>query len=534
MTQILPWLLLSGPAALVAAALIPVPAGRSSGRTRADRAFAAALFALSLALAACVGVAAGGPQATGTVGVAGIGLAVTLDSLSAIALLLVSFVGAAVVRFSRNYLDGDPGHARFMRWLALTLAAVLVLIVSGNLAQVLAAWVACSLALHRLLLFYPERPNAVLAARKKFVASRIADACLLAAAILVWQAFGSLDLGAVTAQAKALSGGDIPPAVHLAAAMLVGAAVLKSAQFPLHGWLLEVMETPTPVSALLHAGVINAGGYLLLRWSDLLVLSAPAGSALVVIGGTTALVGSLVMLTQTSIKGSLAWSTIGQMGFMILQCGLGAYASALLHIVAHSLYKAHAFLSSGSAVSAAKDGGHPAAVSPGRLAATIAALFSTGLAVAAVAGTSPVEDPGVYALGAVLLLGVAHLAARAVENRDLPAAAVRIVALGAAVTGAYAVLQWGAAALTADSLPAASALRGWLDLALIATIVAGFAMITLLQAASTADRSSPWWIALHVHVSNGFYVNTLANRWAIRFWPAGAPRPVPSTASRRA
>jgi NAD(P)H-quinone oxidoreductase subunit 5 len=143
---------------------------------------------------------------------------------------------------------------------------------------------------------------------------------------------------------------DSAPGATWVAAFLALAAILKSAQFPTHGWLTEVMETPTPVSALLHAGVINAGGFLLIRFADVMLLSPGVLAVLVMLGGFTALFGGLVMLTQSAVKTSLAWSTVAQMGFMILQCGLALFPLALLHIVAHSLYKAHAFLASGQAV----------------------------------------------------------------------------------------------------------------------------------------------------------------------------------------
>jgi hypothetical protein len=204
-----------------------------------------------------------------------------------------------------------------------------------------------SLGLHRLMLFYPERAAAQLAARKKALASRIGDGCMLGAALLAWHVFGRLDFAGIAALAPAMEQGW---ATHALAALLVLAALVKSAQFPLHGWLTEVMETPTPVSALLHAGIINAGGILLLRMSGVLALSGPAMDFLLLVGAVTAVFGAAVMLTQPSVKVNLAWSTIAQMGFMMMQCGLGAFGAALLHIVAHALYKAHAFLSSGGVV----------------------------------------------------------------------------------------------------------------------------------------------------------------------------------------
>ena len=265
-----------------------------------------------------------------------------------------------VIHYSRNYLEGDRDQGRFIKWLCLTLACVLMLILSGHLVQFVLAWIATSLCLHRLLLFYPARPGAVLAARKKFVASRIGDLCLIAAALLLRRSCGGLDYATIFAGAAAH-----PDDLGAPALLLTIAALLKSAQFPLHGWLLEVMETPTPVSALLHAGIINAGGFLILRFADVINTSPVALNVLIAVGGFTALFGSVVMLTQTSIKVSLAWSTIGQMGFMMAQCGLGVYSAALLHLAAHSLYKAHAFLASGGVIDLARASWLPGPRGPG-------------------------------------------------------------------------------------------------------------------------------------------------------------------------
>ena len=196
----------------------------------------------------------------------------------------------------------------------------------------------------RLLLFYPDRVAARRAARKKFITARIGDVALLGAVVSLWAAYGTADIGTILRAARSGEGGT---AAVLAAILLALAALLKSAQFPTHGWLTEVMETPTPVSALLHAGVINAGGFLLIRFAEIMLLSPGVLAALAMVGGFTALFGGLVMLTQPAVKTSLAWSTVAQMGFMILECGLALFPLALLHIVAHSLYKAHSFLASG-------------------------------------------------------------------------------------------------------------------------------------------------------------------------------------------
>ena len=152
----------------------------------AGSAFAALCAALLVAVVAALAVAMQGVLGTGTFGMAGLGFGLYLDSLTASMLLLVTFVGTIVVRYSRNYLSGDPGQGRFTKWLCVTVGAVLLLIISGNLLQFAVAWFATSLGLHRLLLFYPDRQAAVLAARKKFLASQLGDLCLLTAAALIY------------------------------------------------------------------------------------------------------------------------------------------------------------------------------------------------------------------------------------------------------------------------------------------------------------------------------------------------------------
>lgn len=309
--------------------------------------------------------------------------------------------------------------------------------------------------------------------------------------------------------------------------LLVGTAVLKSAQFPFHGWLTEVMETPTPVSALLHAGVINAGGFLVLRFAGIISLSTPSLEALVVVGAFTALFGSVVMLTQTSVKASLAYSTIAQMGFMLLQCGLGAFSAALLHILAHSLYKAHAFLSSGSIIDLARASWSPSPSGPphpARLLIAIALLAGIAVSVGALFGVSVFEHPGVFALGAIVMLGLAHMVANAIDERPNEYVLTRTLALAAAVAMGYFGLQRVAEWLFSGALPPAIVLRGPTDLALIGFIVAAFAGITVLQNILPHYASRPTWQALYVHTSNGFYVNTWMNRMVLRYWPTPVRR----------
>lgn len=526
------WLLALGPLLLAGVGLTPSAVANRAPQRVGAYAFSAALVALVIAVVGGVGFFVVGPAHTDTLGLAGIGAALYFDALTAIMFVLVSFVGVIVIRYSRNYLDGDPGQGRFTKWLCLTLAAVLLLIISGNLLQFALAWIATSVGLHKLLLFYPERPSAVLAARKKFLASRVGDICLIAAMGLLYQVCGSLDYAVLFSSAEAMrAAGVVPGAIHAAAALLVVAALVKSAQFPLHGWLTEVMETPTPVSALLHAGVINAGGFLVLRFASVISLSTPSLEVLVIVGGLTALFGSVVMLTQTSIKVSLAYSTIAQMGFMMLQCGLGAYSAALLHIVAHSLYKAHAFLSSGSVIDLARaswspsPGGEP---HPARMAMVVGLVLAVTLAIGTLFGTTITAQPGVFALGAIVMLGLAHFVTQALDERLSLYVVGRTLALAVVVAGAYFGLQFGAEQLLAGSVPPIQALRGPLDLAITALVVLAFAAVTILQSLLPGKAADPRWLGLYVHLSNGLYVNTFANRLVLRLWPS-APRARPLT-----
>ncbi|BAM92368.1 NADH dehydrogenase [Bradyrhizobium oligotrophicum S58] len=521
MNPIPPCLAALAPLTLCVAAIIGADAG---ARVVARRAIAAAALAFGITAAASLAAAILGAGRTPLVGAHGLGLSLQLDALGAILIVLVGFIGFVVISYSRNYLDGDPGQVRFTRWLLLTLAAVLTLLISGNLVLLLAAWIATSLALGKLLLFYGTRPAAIRASRKKFVASRLGDAMFALAALLLYIRFGTLEIASLAAQARGGEGAG-SALVTIAALLIVATAMLKSAQLPLHGWLIEVMETPTPVSALLHAGIINAGGFLVLRLSDVLLLATPALDVLAVVGGTTALFGSLVMLTQTSVKVQLAYSTVAQMGFMLLQCGLGAFSAALLHIVAHSLYKAHAFLSSGSIIDLARaswtpsPGGQPHAA---RLILALASVIGLALSIGFAFGMTLRSNPAQIALGSVLLMGLVHLMANAIDERPnaFVVARAAVTALGVAVV--YFALQAVMAWLVAGSLPASRPVDGVVPMLIAAAVVVSFAAVTLFQNQMMRRADAPFWIAAYVHLRNGLYLNTLANRLVLTLWPRGA------------
>ncbi|MCL4105188.1 UNVERIFIED_CONTAM: hypothetical protein GTU68_018895 [Idotea baltica] len=282
------------------------------------------------------------------------------------------------------------------------------------------------------------------------------------------------------------------------------------------------MEAPTPVSALLHAGVVNAGGFLLIRFADVMLLSPLVLAGLVLIGGFTALFGGLVMLTQPTVKASLAWSTVAQMGFMILQCGLALFPLALLHIVAHSLYKAHAFLSSGSAVASVASIARPGPVAVPNLAAVTRA-FGLAIVIYGVVYLSSgmvfagsVKSPQAVALGAILIFGVAYLLAQGLAEAAPRALTKRtaVLSLGAAIS--YVMLQRIADWLTAGALPAPP-MAGALEWALILLALLSFGLVALAQATLPLWSHHPAVQGLRVHLANGFYINAIEDR-LLRAW----------------
>ncbi len=479
---------------------------------------AGALLALLGAVIAACGLVLSGPDAGRFIGFAEIGLSVRLDAVSAVMSLLVTFIGWVVVRYAGTYLDGEARQGAFTGWLCLTLASVLLLVTAGDLIVLVAAWIATSLFLHKLLLFYPERVAAQRAARKKFITARLGDAALIGAATLLVLAYGTADIGQIAQGARAGEGGHLAVA---AAGLLALAGMLKSAQFPTHGWLTEVMETPTPVSALLHAGVINAGGFLLIRFADVMLLAPGVLAVLVMVGGFTALFGSLVMLTQPAVKTSLAWSTVAQMGFMVLECGLGLFPLALLHIVAHSLYKAHSFLASGGAVERVAAIARPGPVAIPD-AGAVGRAFLSALGVYVVVGLAfglTHKSPQAIALGVILILGVAYMLAQGQADAAPRALTRRTAGYAVATSIAYFALQTAATALTAGVLPATPA-PGPLEWALIVLALLSFGLVAVVQAMFPLWAHHPAAAGLRVHLSNGFYANAVFDRllggWSLR------------------
>ena len=465
-----------------------------------DAARWATLGALGLAILGAAGTVAAGPAATPLLGAAGLGLQVRLDPLSATMIVLVAFLGAVVVQFSRNYLDGDARQGAFTGWLCLTLAAVSLLVLSGNIVQLALAWLLIGVFVNRLLLFYGDRPRARSAAARRRHLGGIGAAALLGAMAALYAAFGTGDIAAISAAAGTATG-----PVALAAGLIVLAALLKSAAFPAHGWLVEVMETPTPVSALLHAGIVNAGGFLVIRFADVLLSVPHALHALALLGGIAAAAGSLAMIAQSSVKVSLAWSTVAQMGFMLLQCGLGAFTAATLHIVAHSLWKAHAFLSSGSVVDLARARPGPMpAPTLGQGLAALALSLGAILGMGWVFGMTLETKPAIVVFGAVLALGLAHFAAQRLAAG--PGTALPAVAGVAGVAALYFALQRGAEAILTPTVPESAAVDP-ITAVLMAGGVLVFAAIALVQAMLPAWGGHPALRRLRLLARDGFHAD---------------------------
>jgi len=465
----------------------------------------ATLGALACAAGGLVQLLLAGPQVVQLGGTA----LLRLDPVSVTMAVLVAFVGWVVVRYARRYLDGEAREGAFHGLTLGAIAAVLVLVQAASLPVLIAASVATGLVLRQLLLFYAHRAEARRAAAKFIRVWGAGDLALIVATVLFWRGLGTVEVAGLNAAAA------LPLSAHIGIGFLVLAAALKCAAFPVHGWLTEVMEAPTPVSALLHAGIINAGGVMLIALSGLVQSSPGAMAAMVMIGGFTALFGALVMLTQSAVKTALAWSTVAQMGFMLLQCGLGLWALALLHIVAHSLYKAHAFLSSGGAVRAVNAIRKPGPVAvPG----TGAVLRSFGLALvlygAVAAGFTAFvgeKSPQALALGAILIFGVSYLIAQGLADTAPGALTRRTLTASLAAALAYFGFQVVAQAVWGPTLPSPP-VAGALEWALIVLALLSFGLVAFAQALFPLWAHHPATAGLRVHLANGLYLNALLDR----------------------
>jgi NADH-quinone oxidoreductase subunit L len=277
------------------------------------------------------------------------GLSVIVDPLSMFMTLVVSGVGGLIVLYSIGYMHGDDEERRYFAYMAMFVFSMLMLVQGGNLILLLAGWGLVGLSSYLLIGFWHERPSAVAAAKKAFVMNAIGDATFALALFLLIAKTGTLDYGLAFSKAHGLS----QTVTILIALGLLGGAVAKSAQLPLHTWLPDAMEGPTPVSALIHAAtMVTAGVYLIARTAPIFQLASSVQDTAAALGAVTLVMAGLIALVQTDIKRVIAYSTMSQIGYMFLGVGLGAYASGMFHLMTHAFFKALLFLAAGIVIHA--------------------------------------------------------------------------------------------------------------------------------------------------------------------------------------
>jgi NADH-quinone oxidoreductase subunit L len=274
-------------------------------------------------------------------------IAFFVDALTAMLLLVVSTVGLLVHVYSIGYMNGDRGFWRFFAYLNLFMFSMLLLILGDNFLMLYVGWEAVGLCSYLLIGYWYKKPSASGAAKKAFVVNRIGDFGFGLGIMAIWTALGTLQFDEVFERI----GGLDPALVTLIALLLFAGAVGKSAQFPLHVWLPDAMEGPTPVSALIHAAtMVNAGVYLVARANPIFSASPTAMWVVASIGVFTAVFAAAIALTQNDIKKVLAYSTVSQLAYMFFALGIGAWVAAIFHLVAHGFFKGLLFMGSGSVI----------------------------------------------------------------------------------------------------------------------------------------------------------------------------------------
>ncbi len=280
-----------------------------------------------------------------------------LDPLSLLMALIVAGISLVVHVYSVRYMAEEPGYARFFAMLDVMAAAILLMVAAGDLITLLVAWHLIGVALYFLLGHDMTRPAAQRYAFWSFFTYRLGDLPLILAAILLYQAYGTISLPSLFEQITAAPEAHTVlgmPLTTVVALLVALAAFARSAQFPLHTWLPYTMEGPTPVSALMHAGIVNAGGFIINRFAPVFVHAGEVLHLVFAVGLVTAILGSVLMLMQNDIKKSLGYSTMGQMGFMFVETGVGAFSLAIYHLIAHGLFKGTLFLGAGSVIGNAR------------------------------------------------------------------------------------------------------------------------------------------------------------------------------------
>jgi NAD(P)H-quinone oxidoreductase subunit 5 len=462
---------------------------------------------LAAASAGAVAWATLHPQPTAVAGL-------SIDRVTATVALLVSGIGTVTFGYAARCLEGHPRRTGFLRALAVTVTAAWLLSLADSFVLLVTAWLATGLGVDRMLRFSRERPRTHVIARRKFIVSRFGDALLVAAAAVAWTSWGTSGISATVAAASATEPG---PALTSFVLLLCAAALLKCAQAPFHGWLPETVEAPTPFSAMMHAGIVNAGGALLVRFAPAVARVPEAWIMLSAVGTASILLAAPAAWVQARAKAALAWSTVSQMGFMMVQCGLCAFPAALLHLVGHGTYKAWSFMRAGEVPP------HVRPTSPTfRRAVTLLGLGTVASvpALHASAGALGILHgvaPGELALMSIVAIacGQAWVAWLGTPRRSAAAAALRLgCALAcSALLPATACLAYAAAdAWVEPSMPARPTIDGACAWVAAAMPVAAVLVLAVAHAWACSPRHRARPAPLLVHALSGFYVGITVGR----------------------
>ncbi|NLT35189.1 MAG: NADH-quinone oxidoreductase subunit L [Gaiellales bacterium] len=278
-------------------------------------------------------------------------LALQLDQLSAVMCTTVTGVGLLIFIYSKGYMHGDPGYYRFFAYMSLFAFSMLMLVLAENYLLLYFGWEAVGLCSYYLIGFYYHKPSAAAAGKKAFLTNRVGDFGFGLGVMLIWTLVGTLSYSGVF---DAVGAGEVSDSALVAIALLLFVGAMgKSAQFPLHVWLPDAMEGPTPVSALIHAAtMVTAGVYMVARSSVIFASARPALIVVGIIGTFTAIYAASIGIAQNDIKRVLAYSTVSQLGYMFMALGVGAWVAAVFHLVTHAFFKALLFLGSGSVIHA--------------------------------------------------------------------------------------------------------------------------------------------------------------------------------------
>lgn len=476
------------------------------------------------------------------------GFSLLIDRLSAVMMVLITGVSLLVHVYSIRYMQGERGYARFYALLGLITAILLGLVCSADLLSLFVFWQLLSWLLYLLLAYDYERTAACDNALKTFLVHRFGDLAFFAGVVLAYRVYGTLDFATLFARASEAavplllwepSGLAINATTAVTLLIFIG-AMAKSAQFPLHVWLPDTMDTPTPVSALMHAGIVNAGGFLLNRLAPLYGLSSTTLFVVFLIGGLTVMLGASMMLTQPDVKKTLGFSTMGQMGYMTLECGLGAFGLAVFHLIAHGLFKATLFLASGSGIHAARlEPRSPLGVARAGRPAFSRLTWGTGLVLTLVLpllivllANDVVDVPLLEAHGSVIFLFFSWVTASQAIFSLYRLHGVDSWKVAASMVGVLLIIVmtylWAGEAFSrflypgpkeVDRYLAAAALPGWLFDVLVVTVVLLIVGVWVVVYARVHGHEivEPAWLTavrvrLYVWLTNRLYVDHLYDR----------------------